>query len=95
MLFRSFHFVELKQLEELFPCLVVPVLFCAYCPLLDVYKRQGKKATEAANAIAKERNFVQSQDIGKVNKAEIKEAKMCIRDRNRALITELKKILSR
>ena len=34
----------------------------------------GKKATEAANAIAKERNFVQSQDIGKVNKAEIKEA---------------------
>ena len=31
----------------------------------------GKKATEAANAIAKERNFVQSQDIGKVNKAEI------------------------
>ena len=27
----------------------------------------GKKATEAANAIAKERNFVQSQDIGKVN----------------------------
>ena len=34
----------------------------------------GKKATEAANAIAKERNFVQSQDIGKANKAEIKEA---------------------
>ncbi|MCS3340908.1 relaxase/mobilization nuclease domain-containing protein [Parabacteroides distasonis] len=34
----------------------------------------GKKATEADNAIAKERNFVQSQDIGKVNKAEIKEA---------------------
>ena len=34
----------------------------------------GKKATEAANAIAKERNFVQSQDIGKVNKAEIKES---------------------
>lgn len=33
-----------------------------------------EKATEAANAIAKERNFVQSQDIGKVNKAEIKEA---------------------
>ena len=27
----------------------------------------GKKATEAANAIAKERNFVQSQDIGKAN----------------------------
>ncbi len=34
----------------------------------------GKRATEAANAIAKERNFVQSQDIGKANKAEIKEA---------------------
>jgi hypothetical protein len=34
----------------------------------------GKKATEAANAIARERNFVQSQDIGKANKAEIKEA---------------------
>ena len=34
----------------------------------------GKRATEAANAIAKERDFVQSQDIGKANKAEIKEA---------------------
>ena len=34
----------------------------------------GKRATEAANAIAKERNFVQSQDIGKANKEEIKEA---------------------
>lgn len=34
----------------------------------------GKRATEAANAIARERNFVQSQDIGKANKAEIKEA---------------------
>ena len=34
----------------------------------------GKRATEAANAIAKERGFVQSQDIGKANKAEIKEA---------------------
>ena len=34
----------------------------------------GSTANEAANAIAKERNFVQSQDIGKVNKAEIKEA---------------------
>ncbi|MCS3285057.1 relaxase/mobilization nuclease domain-containing protein [Bacteroides salyersiae] len=34
----------------------------------------GKRQTEAANAIAKERNFVQSQDIGKANKAEIKEA---------------------
>ena len=31
-------------------------------------------AYEAANAIAKERDFVQSQDIGKANKAEIKEA---------------------
>ena len=31
----------------------------------------GKKAMEAANAIAKERNFVQSQDIGKVNKTDI------------------------
>ena len=31
-------------------------------------------AVLAANAIAKERNFVQSQDIGKANKAEIKEA---------------------
>ena len=34
----------------------------------------GKKATEAANAIARERNFIQSQDIGKANKKEIKEA---------------------
>ena len=34
----------------------------------------GKRATEAANAIAKERDFMQSQDIGKANKAEIKEA---------------------
>jgi hypothetical protein len=34
----------------------------------------GKRATETANAIAKERDFVQSQDIGKANKAEIKEA---------------------
>lgn len=34
----------------------------------------GKRATEAANAMAKERDFVQSQDIGKANKAEIKEA---------------------
>ncbi|KAB3802236.1 relaxase/mobilization nuclease domain-containing protein [Phocaeicola vulgatus] len=43
-----------------------------YIPVRDNWI--GKKATEAANAIAKERNFVQSQDIGKVNKAEIKEA---------------------
>lgn len=34
----------------------------------------GKKATEAANAIARERNYVQAQDIGKANKAEIREA---------------------
>lgn len=34
----------------------------------------GKRATEAANDIAKERNFVQSQDIGKANRVEIKEA---------------------
>ena len=45
-------------------------------PFRELYRDNwiGKKATEAANAIAKERNFVQSQDIGKVNKAEIKEA---------------------
>ena len=34
----------------------------------------GKKATEAANAIARKRNYVQAQDIGKANKAEIREA---------------------
>ena len=57
------------------------------CSCPGTVPRKGKQATEAANAIAKERNFVQSQDIGKVNKAEIKEAmdgvlkkKMCIRD---------------
>ena len=32
----------------------------------------GKRATEAANSIARERNLVQAQDIGKANKAEIK-----------------------
>ncbi|KAA4903406.1 relaxase/mobilization nuclease domain-containing protein [Bacteroides fragilis] len=35
---------------------------------------QELKRVEVYTAIAKERNFVQSQDIGKVNKAEIKEA---------------------
>lgn len=35
----------------------------------------GKRATEAANGIAKERKYVQAQDIGKANKEEIK-AKM-------------------
>lgn len=34
----------------------------------------GKRATEAANSIARERNLVQSKDIGKANKAEIKQA---------------------
>mgnify|MGYP002576425510 CR=1 FL=1 len=42
----------------------------------ELYKDNwiGKKATEVANTIAKERHFVQSKDIGKANKAEIKEA---------------------
>ena len=34
----------------------------------------GKRATEAANSIARERNLVQSKDIGKANREEIKQA---------------------
>lgn len=34
----------------------------------------GKRATEAANSIARERNLVQSKDIGKTNREEIKQA---------------------
>ncbi|KAB3872002.1 relaxase/mobilization nuclease domain-containing protein, partial [Bacteroides uniformis] len=34
----------------------------------------GKRATEAANGIARERNLVQSKDIGKANREEIKQA---------------------
>lgn len=33
----------------------------------------GKRATEAANSIARERNLVQAQDIGKANKQDIKQ----------------------
>lgn len=33
----------------------------------------GKRATEAANSIARERNLVQSKDIGKANREEIKQ----------------------
>lgn len=33
----------------------------------------GKRATEAANGIARERNLVQAQDIGKANKQDIKQ----------------------
>lgn len=42
----------------------------------ELYKDNwiGKRATEAANNIAKERNLIQSKDIGKANKTEIKEA---------------------
>ena len=42
----------------------------------ELYKDNwiGKRATEASNSIARERNLVQSKDIGKANKAEIKEA---------------------
>lgn len=34
----------------------------------------GKRATEAANGIARERNLVQSKDIGKANREEIRQA---------------------
>ncbi|MCS2407672.1 hypothetical protein NXY31_27580 (plasmid) [Bacteroides salyersiae] len=42
----------------------------------ELYKDNwiGKRATEAANGIARERNFVQSKDIGKANREEIKQA---------------------
>lgn len=42
----------------------------------ELYKDNwiGKRATEAANSIAKERNLTQAKDIGKANKAEIKQA---------------------
>ena len=42
----------------------------------ELYKDNwiGKRATEAANSIARERNLVQSKDIGKANREEIKQA---------------------
>ncbi|KAB6545434.1 relaxase/mobilization nuclease domain-containing protein [Phocaeicola vulgatus] len=42
----------------------------------ELYKDNwiGKRATEAANGIARERNLVQSKDIGKANREEIKQA---------------------
>lgn len=42
----------------------------------ELYKDNwiGKRATEAANGIARERNLVQSKDIGKVNREEIRQA---------------------
>ena len=42
----------------------------------ELYKDNwiGKRATEAANCIARERNLVQSKDIGKANREEIKQA---------------------
>ena len=46
----------------------------------ELYKDNwiGKRATEAANGIARERNLVQSKDIGKANREEIKQAMDCI-----------------
>lgn len=42
----------------------------------ELYKDNwiGKRATEAANGIARERNLIQSKDIGKANREEIKQA---------------------
>ena len=42
----------------------------------ELYKDNwiGKRATEAANSIARERNLVQSKDICKANREEIKQA---------------------
>lgn len=42
----------------------------------ELYKDNwiGKRPTEAANGIARERNLVQSKDIGKANREEIRQA---------------------
>ena len=42
----------------------------------ELYKDNwiGKRATEAANGIARELNLVQAKDIGKANSEEIKQA---------------------